>query len=294
MFNEKGSENHMKPTLKNYIPQLIILIISMSVIVSCDSDNTSPNSTDDTAEVEFTNVRVEELTSRSAVIRFTTSQPTTCDVVYGIAEDMLDQVATDPNMLENNFLTDHDVPLEDLLPEKTYYYKARATTEDGLTYFSSIQLFTTKPETADASYSNIALQSMGTSVTSVSSNWGNGDNDSSFGANNAIDGMMSTEWSTNGDGDEAFITLDFGQQRTISRFGFRSRKMMDGSSIITGIRLTFDGDMMMGPFETPDPDSLYTFDLTPPVTAQTVRVDAVSSTGGNTGAKEIQFFSVEK
>ena len=46
----------------------------------------------------------------------------------------------------------------------------------------------------------------------------------------------------------------------------------------------------MGPFDTPDPDQLYTFTFTSSVTARSARIEAVQTTGGNTGAKEIQFF----
>jgi hypothetical protein len=36
---------------------------------------------------------------------------------------------------------------------------------------------------------------------------------------------------------------------------------------------------------------MYRFDLDPPLNARTVRVDAVETTGGNTGAKEIQLWA---
>ena len=140
----------------------------------------------------------------------------------------------------------------------------------------------------------VALLSNGTTVTEVSSNFGNGDNDSSWGAHKALDGLMSTEWSSHGDGDKAFMALDFGRKHTITRFGFRSRKMSDGSSIITSVRLIFDGNDTYGPYETSDSDIIYAYDIVPHVDAQTVRVDAVTSTGGNTGAKEIQFFSTNE
>ncbi|MBW2628499.1 MAG: hypothetical protein JRE45_12830, partial [Deltaproteobacteria bacterium] len=46
---------------------------------------------------------------------------------------------------------------------------------------------------------------------------------------------------------------------------------------------------MMGPFETPDPDQRYIFEIAP-IRAQRVRVEAVTTTGGNSGVKEIELF----
>ena len=111
---------------------------------------------------------------------------------------------------------------------------------------------------------------------------------------NAFDDQMGTEWATDGDGDAAALTIDFGRERQLIRFEFRSRAMGDGSAIITSIRLVIDaGRLILGPFETPDPDVEYSFDFEAPVTARTVRVEAVTSTGGNTGAREIRFYSLD-
>lgn len=45
-----------------------------------------------------------------------------------------------------------------------------------------------------------------------------------------MDGDVGTEWSTAGDGDDAFITIDHGTETTIAAVGFRTRSMGDGSS----------------------------------------------------------------
>lgn len=269
----------------------MMFLMSTGVFLNCGNNDSSPSAPVDRSDVEFANLRVEDITIKSVVVRFTTSQPTTCFVEYGTAEDVLDLVATDPSMGVNDFRVDHTVTLEDLIPDTTYYYRGRATTKYSDTFYSSVAQFTTLPDTVSITLTNIALLSMGTTVADVSSNFSNGNNDSAWGANKAIDGLMSTEWSSYGDGDNAFITLDFGQERTVVRFGFRSRKMADGSSIITSVRLIFDGKKIEGAFETPNPDVTYIFDLDPHITVKTVRVETLSSTGGNTGAKEIQFFS---
>ena len=104
---------------------------------------------------------------------------------------------------------------------------------------------------------------------------------------------MGTEWATDGDGDEASITIELTSEQTLRRFLFRSRKMPDGSSIITSVQLVVGqgtGRRTIGPFETPDPDVAYTFDLEPPLITRVVTVEAVTTTGGNTGAREIQLF----
>ena len=124
----------------------MMLLMSIVVFLNCGNDDSSLSSPIDSSDVEFTNMRVEDITIKSVVIRFTTSQPTTCFVEYGTAEDVLDQVATDPSMGVNDFRVDHTVTLEDLIPETTYYYRGRATPEYGDTFYSSVAQFTTLPD----------------------------------------------------------------------------------------------------------------------------------------------------
>lgn len=253
--------------------------------------------------VEFTDLRAEDITATSAMVRFNTSLPTTCEAQFGLAESALDQVATDP-MMGDAMALEHGVPLEGLAPATTYYYRAQATDEAGHTFLSDLRQFATlsldeMPEPGSigdpAGLVNVGTLAEGSSVVAVSSNFGGGMISSTWGGDKAFDGDMASEWSTNGDGDNAFIEVDFGRQRTLSRFGFRSRKMADGSSIITSLRLIISsGDasasLVKGPFQTPDPDQTYLFDFAAPVTARRIRLEAVTTTGGNTGAKEIQFF----
>jgi hypothetical protein len=117
-------------------------------------------------------------------------------------------------------------------------------------------------------------------VTAVSSQF----SDAYEGAN-AIDGNLATEWATRGDGDHAWITIDLGRAAQLTGVGFRTRQMSDGSSIITAIAIVVDGHRY-GPFRT-----------TPGLTViplhahgRVVRIEAVHSTGGNTGAQEIAVY----
>lgn len=241
--------------------------------------------------VDFTEVRTEEISATRAVVRFNTSVPTTCEADYGLAPDMLNLTATDPNMADGELTVTHEVPLEDLMPDQLYYWRARATDADGVTSLSETFQFMTMPgmNAGDGVMTNVALAASGAGVMDVSSNFGGGSHDSTWGANKALDGMMATEWATAGDGDDAWLMVGFGQMRRLDQFTFRSRAMADGSSIIQSVRLVFDNGMTMGPFMTPDPTQAYTFPFDPPVMAGSVRVEAVQTTGGNTGAREIQF-----
>ena len=56
----------------------------------------------------------------------------------------------------------------------------------------------------------------------MSSEFGDG-----FAAENAVDGDLTTEWSSAGDGDEAFITIDLGRSNQITAIEFLTRSMTD-------------------------------------------------------------------
>jgi hypothetical protein len=273
--------------MQSSVLRLTLLLAAFS-LAACGGGDSPTVAADES--IDFVGLRVEEIGATRAVVRFSTSRPTSCEAEYGLAEENLDRVAVDPDMGAGALAIEHEVALEDLAPATTYFYRARATDGDDRTFRSSIQQFTTPPLT-ESSLVNVALRTAGTTAIEVSSNFGGGDSDSDWGAHRAIDGRMSTAWATNGDGDDAFATFDFGQERTLVRFGFRSRQMADGSSIITQVRLIFGDGETAGPFDTPDPAQLYQFDIQPVQVTRTVRVEAVATTGGNTGALEIQFFT---
>jgi hypothetical protein len=264
----------------------VALALLLSSLAACGSSVAGEAE----ALVEFLNMRVEDVASTRAVIRFETSRPTTCEVEWGLSMDAMITTATDPNMEPGTFVEEHEVPLEDLSPDTMIFFRAKATDPMGNTYYSEATSFRTEMGDGGPARANVALMSMGSRIVDKSSNFGNMADDSTWGANNAIDGSMSTEWSSNGDGDDAWLSIDFGEMRDLEAFGFRSRKMTDGTSIITSVRIIFDEQTMMGPFATPDPDQRYVFEIAP-TRAQRVRVEAVSTTGGNTGVKEIEFFS---
>lgn len=239
----------------------------------------------------FANLRVEDLGATRAVVRFETDIPTSCEAVFGSSTNDLSTVTTDPDMPDGELALEHAVPLEDLLPGHTYFWRGRVTNAEGEVYVSSVNEFTTAHAVEQGEGVNFALPSSGAKVTGVSSNFGNGANDSTWGIENALDGKMATEWATNGDGNDAWAEIDFGTLRTISDFVFRSRKMSDRTAIVTSVQLT-TGETLgpIGPFLTPDPDATYSFPIDPPLSTQIIRIEVLATTGGNTGAKEIQFY----
>ena len=247
--------------------------------------------THDEEPVQFMNVRVEDVGAYRAVIRFETSRETTCHVEFGRAPDVLDGSATDPDMEPGTYLVTHEVALEDLPPETTFHFVAVATDPNEVEFRSEPRQLTTGPGVPVDTLTNVALMQAGTMVTAVSSNYAAGGNASSWGANNVIDGQMVTEWSSNMDGDSAFVELDLGSSRDVRFVGFRSRKMSDGTSIVKKFELRVDGQSTFGPFDTPDPDVRYVIELPATTTMRTVRMTALETTGGNTGLKELQLFA---
>ncbi len=276
---------------------LVVMVASLlfSTGMGCsenESESTaqSPSELGERGMIRFIDLRVEDISATRAVVRFDTDIPTTCEVEWGSSRDALINTAVDPSMVEGEFETDHEVPIEDLNPDTTYYLRAVAEDAQGREDVSSVISFQTLSQAATPEGTNIATLAMGSSIDEVSSNFGNAANDATWGANNGIDGSMSSEWSSNGDGNDAWISIDFGQTRKIEHFGFRSRKMTNGTAIITSVQVTFDDTTTVGPFATPSPDELYLFALSP-IEARYARIEVLDSSGGNTGAKEIQFFT---
>lgn len=268
------------------------LVAALIATVGC-TDSGSDGPLDDV--IGFSDLRIEDIAATRAVMRGDTSIAATCAVEYGLSMDNLEWTATDPEMEEGEVAINHQVPLEDLTPETTYYLRALAEGPDGEMGVSDILMFTTTVDPGNdptADMVNVALLDEGTTVAGVSSNWGDGDNDSGFGIHKALDGLEGTEWSSNGDGNDAWVELDFGQARTVSYFAYRSRMMADGTSIVTSVRvIDSDSGEPLGTFATPDHQVRYVFSLPEPITTQRVRVEMVETTGGNTGAREIQFFA---
>ncbi|WP_395156052.1 discoidin domain-containing protein [Ilumatobacter sp.] len=97
---------------------------------------------------------------------------------------------------------------------ETYFFKVQGSTADGTLYTSETATFTipeaddrpAEPDTVEPG-PNLALDA---TIIDVSSEF----NDS-FAAANAIDDSGISEWSSDDDGDDAFITIDLGARRLL-------------------------------------------------------------------------------
>ncbi len=89
-----------------------------------------------------------------------------------------------------------------------------------------------------------------------------------------------------GDRDDASITLDPGEITDIVGFGYRTRSMSDGTAAVESFEVTVDGTVH-GPFSAGPGLVVSEADLT----GQVLTIDAVSTTGGNTGAAEIEVYA---
>ena len=211
---------------------------------------------------------------RSAVISVGTSIDAACAVVFG-EDGTFGQLATDRDMAGAAH-RDHQVVLGGLQPATTYVFRLQGSGIDGRLYRSQVYSFSTPAPPTSAS----ADLAVGARIDDVSSEYSE-----AFSASNAVDGDPTTEWSTLGDGDSAFITLDLGRLVDISAVAFRTREMSDGSAITRTFTVTVDGTTL-GPF----PASKV---VPVEVTAQVLRFDIEASSGGNTGATAIEVFGTE-
>lgn len=218
-----------------------------------------------------------DATGTSAVLTVETTIPVACSVVYGV-DDSFGLIATDEDMAGGAH-HDHQPRLRGLTPGTTYRYRLQGSDAAGNLYRSQTMTFTT-PDAATqrAPGENVAARA---TIAGFSSEFSE-----RFAATNAIDGDPATEWSSDSDGDDAFITLDLGRPEPIVGIGFWSREMGDGSAIIEQYTVTVDGGNTLGPF--PAGPGLTISDVA--FTGQVLRFDATTTTGGNTGAAEIEIY----
>lgn len=214
---------------------------------------------------------------RAAVLQVETTIDAACSVVYG-TDESFGLIAVDSDM-DGGAHSDHSPVLGGLEPATTYVYRLQGTATDGTIYASEVMTFET-PAAPDAPV-NLALDA---TVTAVSSEWSE-----AFAAENAFDGDPTTEWSSKGDGDEAWVEIDLGSPQAIGEVVFQTRSMSDGSATTTTYRLTADG-VEYGAFPADEPvGGLLELGLK----AQVLRFDVDTSTGGNTGAVEILVLAPE-
>jgi len=230
--------------------------------------------------------KLVDIGSKSAGLTFTSSVPLACTVVYGKSQSF-GKIANDPDMGALTTI-DHNPVLGGLEPNTKYFFRVQGTAADGKLYAGITREFTT----AEKPKGPAGLMALSASVQMVSSNYGGGANDGSWGANSALDGDPSTAWSSSGDGTKAFLVLEFGKKANIGAIDIWTRSMSDGTAIISTFTATSDDGTMFGPFTLPDASKSYRFDIK--TTTSTLRIDAATSTGGNTGLVEVLAYEVAK
>ncbi|TFV79311.1 hypothetical protein E4P39_01285 [Blastococcus sp. CT_GayMR19] len=224
-------------------------------------------------------VVVPDASGTTAVLRVTTELDLACAVVFGRDESLGDGIATDADM-GGGAHTDHEAVMSGLEPDTEYFYRVQGSGSDGDLYRSELRSFRTpRADAAGTPGENAAL---GAAVVDVSSEFSD-----DFRAASAIDGNPATEWSSAGDGDDASLTLDLRRSVRIVGMALRSRSMSDGSSVVETFTVTVDGGRTYGPFEAGTAGALVEVEFT----GQVLRIDADRTSGGNTGAAEIEVYA---
>ncbi len=232
------------------------------------------------SEPVFTNIG-----PNTATLLVETDIPVACSVVYGKTSEY-GQIATDTDMAGGGH-QDHQPLLTGLQPDTQYYVRLQGVGPDGTLYRSEEYTFRTTDVNTTDDDPNLALIENGGSIAGVSSNFGGGAEDSSFGALNAIDGNPGTEWSSDGDGDDAWIEIELAENILVTRVGFWTRTM-GSSAQIESFQIVTDSGETFGPFELSDVADLHYFDVD--FLAKVLRFEVVQSSGGNTGAVEIEIY----
>lgn len=217
------------------------------------------------------------------IFRVTTTEPMICAIVWGETESF----GNFNNSLAMNGtgITAHDVFLPGAVPGRTYHFQVQGSTADGTLYRSETGTFTIPGNGTTTTTSPTEQQgadlAVGATVAEVSSEFS-----SAFAASNAIDGSGTTEWSSRGDGDDAFITIDLGSVRQVAGVEFITRSMADGTAITKSYTVTVDGGQSFGPFPAGTAaDPKFAAVAT---SGRRFRFDVDTSTGGNVGAVEVR------
>lgn len=207
-----------------------------------------------------------------ATLQVTTTIDAVCAVAFGETE-ALGRLATDQEMGAAGH-SEHEVILGGLQPDTEYFYRLQGVGVDGRLYRSGLLTFRTTPASEALPGHNVAVDAM---VVEASSEFSD-----AFSAANAIDGNPATEWSTKNDGDDAYLIIDLGREVEVDAVGFHTRSMSDGSATTETFTVTVDDADTYGPFPVGRVDVAFTGRL--------IRFDVDRSTGGSTGATEVEVF----
>lgn len=258
---------------------VLVLALAAAACGESSASEVRPFSEIQASEFSF---EADPLDPGRAIFRVTTTEPSICSITWGPTEELGNQ--NNSLSMNGTGIIQHDVILPGAMAGETYYFTVQGSTADGTLFQSELATFTVPDggldDRGDADPDRGPNLAVGAMVVDVSSEF-----NASFAADNAVDGDPSTEWSTRGDGDGGFITIDLGATAEIGGLEFITRSMADGSAITTEYRVTIDGGDTLGPFPAGSPADRRFQEVT--ATGRVLRFDIVSSTGGNTGAVEI-------
>ena len=218
----------------------------------------------------------------TATLPIQTSRPVACTIVYGTTPEF-GSLSLDQDMAGGAH-SDHNPLLSNLEPETEYYFRVQGVDDEGTIYLSETMTFTT-PAQDNSQSENLASADRGAEIVGYSSAFGGAGLADRWGAGSAFDDNPNTEWSSAGDGDEAWIEVKLAGPAQVSSVEFQSRAMPDGSAITKAFTITTGQGQVFGPFSLPDPNNGYRFDLN--AEAESLRFDLVETSGGNTGVVDI-------
>lgn len=226
---------------------------------------------------------IEDITAQSAFVTLKTSAPAFCQVNYGLTS----QYGQMQRMSMSGPMTDHRILLPGLTPDAVYHVRLTAVDVQARVYQSEDLTFRTKAASAASRPrgQNVASLAAGAKIIGVSSNYGGEGVASTFGANHAIDGDPTTEWSSDGDGNKAWLEIELSKPSRITSIGFWTRTM-GSTAQIQRFEVIVDGQTRLGPFTVPDAAGMHHFPAD--VTARRLRFNVLKSSGGNTGVVEIE------
>ena len=280
------------------LPSLRLAALSISVVVLAAACGSS----DDTAAddvLPFSMIQASDFVFEAdptnpdrGIFRVVTTENAICTIVWGET----DEFGNFNNSLDMNGtgIIDHNVFLPGTEAGKEYKFRVQGSTGDGRQFRSDIGTFTipaveaTDDAMGEGMDEGMAVHganlASSATVVEASSQFGNG-----WEAENALDGDNTTEWSTAGDGDGGFITIDLGSEQDIAGVEFWTRSMLNGTAITETYTVTVDGGEVFGPFPAGNPAEPNFTALE--LSAQVLRFDVETSTGGNVGAIEVRVFA---
>ncbi len=254
------------------------LILVLTGCSTGSGDEANVSSIDD---ILVGQIEIVDLTGDSARLEVETTISVVCSVVYG-PDESYGQQSTDTDMAGGGH-SSHSPLLDNLEPETVYHYRLIGAGPDGTLYRSEDMTFETPaasaPEGLVPQGRNAASSKEGARIAEASSEFG-----ANWAATNAIDGDPATEWSSAGDADDAFVTVALAGATELVAVGIWTRTM-GSTAEIESFQVVTDAGTRLGPFEVPGAGMLHTFPVD--VTAETLRFEVVSSSGGNTGLVEL-------